>query len=667
MFSSIPLVVLHISLLSISFIYPVLATSSSFQPILTTYASSVYIENKALYILGGNTYNKNHNNAPHQSSSTSEQTFMIDLSVSWNTKNPTIRELACGPNGSSMPSTLSSDYKNWFVVSNDNKGYLYDIDSNNWTEVLTIKNRVKGGSTAVTDPTTGLIYILDSSFSTTTPSKNNNNKNKNVNIINNNIWTVNITTKTVDKLKIGNNARGLISSTTTWSQSKKSIISFGNAGTSNGGKLTTFSPITASWRDLTTTGDVPSMRIGGCLASTSCGSSVVYFGGFTNGQGKTTAYSNIYILNTTTMVWKKGPDASNVNRRGGASCAISNNQFIAWGGSNSENSDDIQNSVLVYNLKSNQWSSSYKSSSHSNLVNITATTSAVTTSVVSPTPSLSNSNSTSLSANASLYGSSGHVVLLVIVLLAVVLFAIGGLVFYCVRKERKASNRYADEYYGHDPASSLTLNAAAIEFVEDTRTISEKDELDYLSVSSSISRSASTGVGVGRGVGGGVVGVGVGVGAGEESEAVPVDDDCSTLNDEEGSIAYPLPVMIRPENNSSFVSVTLSHKHLSTISMPSQSQVFAFPLPPSPDTMTLDAIQQHLEKHAHVVKSITSDKQEFSVNEEGKRHSHVGMKCVKTPSNNILEICYFPRPLSQHATLYDVYETLASSPAIPVM
>ncbi|KAF9102840.1 hypothetical protein BGX27_010842 [Mortierella sp. AM989] len=545
--------------------------AQSFQPALTTDASSAFIENKALYILGGKAKN------PAQPS----ETFMIDLSVSWNTSSPVIKQLESGPIGSSMPSALSSDGKSWFVLSN-NAGYLYDTESNTWTTPITFKSRNNNirESTAVTDPTTGLIYILDSSSS------------------NNDIWSVDLQTNAAEKLKATTGVRGLTNSAAIWSESLKSLLSFGGE---SGSSMAAYDPI-KNWSNLTTTGDIPPMRKGGCFVSAHGGSSIVYFGGFGNGPK---SYHDIYILNATSMVWKRGPDVSDANRRGGASCAISNEQFIAWGGSNTNTT--THDDILIFNLKSNEWTPSYTSADDND-------------SSTSPTDADSQDDAPTdeLAEQEALTKENSRRMTAAVAVIATLSLMTIGLIFLCIR-ERKRLQKKRKLVNDPEHQSSLTANAAS--FAGSTRSgKSKKDELDWLTISSA--------------------------------------DDNATLND---GPRYPAMA----HSNDSYWSITLpQNKRPQRQNEHSQNDVFAFPVPPASSSQ-VNLLEPTIENQAAAAAAsasaaATTPKSITSCSEHN-RHSHVGMKTVTTNSNNILEICYFPRPISQHAKLHDVYDSVGAT------
>ncbi|KAF9352576.1 hypothetical protein BGX34_012079 [Mortierella sp. NVP85] len=89
----------------------------------------------------------------------------------------------------------------------------------------------------------------------------------------------------------------------------------------------------------------------------SSGSKVVLFGGYSvNPHG---TMSDIFIPDAATLTWKNGTSGGAV--RPGAACAISGDYFIAWGADTGNFSERItrENVTTVYNLKTDQWTTTY--------------------------------------------------------------------------------------------------------------------------------------------------------------------------------------------------------------------------------------------------------------------------------------------------------------------
>jgi hypothetical protein len=126
-----------------------LVHAQSFKPNLTTQPGNAFVDGKALYILNGRTMD----------GLAAQQTFMIDLSVSWNTDDPAYRVLSQGPGGSWLPTAMSADGQKLFTLANG-VGHTFDIRSNQWNQIFTYTGAGGiSGHDAATDPVTGKIYI----------------------------------------------------------------------------------------------------------------------------------------------------------------------------------------------------------------------------------------------------------------------------------------------------------------------------------------------------------------------------------------------------------------------------------------------------------------------------------------------------------------------------
>ncbi|KAF9993903.1 hypothetical protein BGZ65_010514, partial [Modicella reniformis] len=110
------------------------------------------------------------------------------------------------------------------------------------------------------------------------------------------------------------------------------------------------------WVDLAQVvkGPVPAARSFACFVPASGGSKMIVFGGFT--KGRASVLPDIYILDVATMTWTKGANLGLKDQRAEAACAVSNDQFISWGG---RATGEPLNSTIVYNIKTNQWTSAY--------------------------------------------------------------------------------------------------------------------------------------------------------------------------------------------------------------------------------------------------------------------------------------------------------------------
>jgi len=102
---------------------------------------------QALYVIGGNfSLGRMHH-----------QAFVLDLSVSWNTDNPVVRQLQDAPKVPDAACTMFNNGEDLFLLSMGT-GYIYNIKSDSW-KVLQNNNFIDGAYIKMaTDPESGIIY-----------------------------------------------------------------------------------------------------------------------------------------------------------------------------------------------------------------------------------------------------------------------------------------------------------------------------------------------------------------------------------------------------------------------------------------------------------------------------------------------------------------------------
>ncbi|KAG0237263.1 hypothetical protein B0O80DRAFT_440523 [Mortierella sp. GBAus27b] len=312
-----------------------LSISYAFQPTTTWGSTSSFADNRALYISGGST--------AVQGDSTTTQTFMIDLSVSWSVGAPVYKQLPDGPASFSATGALSPDAKEWLVMLNDT-GYIYNVDGSSWSSPLTNSNFTRNRLSAATDPDTGIVYIPNG-------IRDASGKNR--------LLAIDVAKRTINTIPMFQNlSTSAISAS--WSQAIGSLVITG--GPTNG--LYTYNP-TKGWSDLSKTvkGNIPTSRVGSCFAPVSGGAKLVYFGG--NDQTGKATLNDIYMLDVGSMTWKRGPSVEVVNGRTASSCGVSNGFFIAWGGLQTINgtSSFPADTTIVYDMTNEKWTSTYFASS----------------------------------------------------------------------------------------------------------------------------------------------------------------------------------------------------------------------------------------------------------------------------------------------------------------
>jgi len=295
----------------------------SYQPYLTVQSASTFADGKALYVLGGNTVQKE----------TSRQTFMIDLSISWHKSRPIYKELPLVAACYSCPAAISCDGQRWFVFA-DRMGYAFDTRSNTWTQILTY-NDGELGDGAATDLTTGKVFIPMRIWNSMDQS----------------IFMMIVNSE--DNTYMIDNATSVDHGGTygiTWNALLNKVLFVNKYGMHS-------YTLEEGWKNFTRPPGLKATQ-DYCLVSSSSGSKVVLFGGYSENTNATVG--DMFILDTVTLTWKNGTSGGPVRRN--AACAISSDYFIAWGGDMGNAVDNIippLDLTIVYDLKTNKWTSDY--------------------------------------------------------------------------------------------------------------------------------------------------------------------------------------------------------------------------------------------------------------------------------------------------------------------
>lgn len=312
------------TLLSISILS--VYAQSSFQPTIATRAASAFIDGRGLYISSG----------IKPPRSVSQQTFMIDLSVSWNTGAPAYKALSTGPAQNNSASAISADGKKWFTLA-AGVGQVYDMSTDKWTVIFANKAMEKlWGRGAATDPTTGLVYIpfaypnSDGTFS---------------------MLKVDLEDGSISRDNSTRTLPNPAQYAVAWSTPLRSLVYVMEGG------MYTYNSING-WKNFTTSPKF-TLPMGSCLVAANGGSQMVLFGGYSKATNVT--LSNIYILDVATSTWTIGPSAPISDRRQTPACAVSNDHFIAWGGDTIVGTEVVAptNLTVVYNLRTSTWTTEY--------------------------------------------------------------------------------------------------------------------------------------------------------------------------------------------------------------------------------------------------------------------------------------------------------------------
>jgi len=300
--------------------------AQSFTPVLTVQPGNSFIEGKGLYVLGGGTV----------AGTLSSQTFMIDLSVSWNTTSPTYKSLPTGPFSNWFPSAISADERKWFVLIRG-QGYVFDFQSNQWNIIFNYPDSSgTNGWSAATDPVTGKVFIPYAY------KRADNTKGMLIVDLQTNNYTTDSSFHPLSDERTYSVA---------WNAKLKSLLLVSDRAMYTYGISDGWKPFGGPQGLVATNGY--------CMASSSSGSKVVLFGGYASSLNATVG--DIFILDVPTLKWKKGTSTPPRDVRRSPACALSNDYFVVWGGDTGNWQPVIpaDNTMLVYDLETDKWVPEY--------------------------------------------------------------------------------------------------------------------------------------------------------------------------------------------------------------------------------------------------------------------------------------------------------------------
>jgi len=369
--------------------------AQSFRPAPTYKACSAFAEGQGLYVIGGS-----------GQANSSSQSFMLDLSVSWNVSAPAFKDLSPtrGPKVEMGGCAMTNNGGDLFVLTTG-AGYIYNVASNSWKPFPNPNFSELVWGLSATDPATGVIYFSNSGTD----------------------WTGNIVTIAVDlkTSKVTTSAFHEIdtdgSQAAAWSAPSKGMIVFAGIFDPivlNPAKVNTTSK---GWSTLPTTGMNDFTVLWNCAVPAYNGTKIVLFG---DDRAST---SFVYFFDTAKRSWKKGLTTPSLLE--GSACGVTGDQFIIWGGKVNEKPTD---KMLVYNMKTNKWVTSYTAPPR----NTTATTT-----TLGSGPSQTSTSVPSETQETSADSSSNEIkYVIIIVVVAAVLMAILGFMFAYFQRTKRSNS-----------------------------------------------------------------------------------------------------------------------------------------------------------------------------------------------------------------------------------
>ncbi|KAG0373510.1 hypothetical protein BGX24_011614 [Mortierella sp. AD032] len=270
----------------------------------------------------------------------------LDLTLSWPGSRPIWHRLTGGPRQFIYPAAISPDGQTLiaFLVG-PSFAMRYNVATDHWTpsQIKPAQPKLQGVG-AVTDPSTGLVYLA-AGFTGNRDG---------MSVYDFKVDTMN-TTFLLPRQNIAFESRAYYANV--WSNYRNTVFYFGGYNTTfdriaTNNVLTEFDPITSTMSTVVATGPSPPMRADHCMASNDDGTLIVIYGGRIQGR----MYANdIYIYNVITHTWQAGPPGM---FRVYTACTIAGNQLLVWGGVD-ENTKVVDSTVLVFNIDTMTWTDHY--------------------------------------------------------------------------------------------------------------------------------------------------------------------------------------------------------------------------------------------------------------------------------------------------------------------
>ncbi|KAF9584827.1 hypothetical protein BGW38_005024 [Lunasporangiospora selenospora] len=226
---------------------------------------------------------------------------------------------------------------------------LYNVSSNQWyPSTARVTNGFEKLVTAVTDPTTGLIYVAGATNNGTQM------------VVYNPVQdSVNLLFTPIQGVRSWTLYRAV------WSPRTNSILYHGGEhreGPSRySNSIVQYTPAKDEWKVMETTGSPPPERVDFCMAIDEEGSRLVVFAG-RNAKITTDLLRDIFILNLKTWVWTQGRPYPHEERLYHV-CTIVGSTFFSWAGEDSRGT--VARPAILYDLNTLEYPDTFDPNSSS--------------------------------------------------------------------------------------------------------------------------------------------------------------------------------------------------------------------------------------------------------------------------------------------------------------
>ncbi|KAF9201005.1 hypothetical protein BGZ49_008767 [Haplosporangium sp. Z 27] len=313
-----------------------LRISAAQTPIFTSASAYTCVGESTLYVHGGQS----------TQSSTVNQLFALDLTQPWTTSSPSWKNLTTSESPADYQHTMttSSDQKSLIVWGYKTGLSTYSLLAQNWTIDTPSpdpSDHQHSLLSAVTDPTSGVVYIPSGASNGTA------------------MMTYNpATNQGVSQLMPSQLAGSIVVNYgVALSRKYNSLFMYGgqsfNTRSVYFNSLFQYSLASGSWKVVNTTGTSPGNLIQFCMAPAYNGSKIVVFGGYTSaGSGS----SDVFVLNVDSMNWTRGKSLDISLSRYQTACGVAGDNLVIWGGITTL---PIANTTLIYNFNEDQWTTTF--------------------------------------------------------------------------------------------------------------------------------------------------------------------------------------------------------------------------------------------------------------------------------------------------------------------
>ncbi|KAG0376343.1 hypothetical protein BGX24_007888, partial [Mortierella sp. AD032] len=244
----------------------------------------------------------------------------------------------------------------------------FNLQTGVWTHLTTTPAPYVGleGHTAVSHPTTGLVYVMGGFYNNNTGTGTGNNNTNMIRVAN--LLTVfdPKTAKVVNRIE-ATDANNMTGASAVWSSRRRTVLMFEGSRAVGTGDVSgivqtaavkEYDTASGQWKTFETKGSFPTRRLDACVVESDDGAKIIYFGGAVDAN---VFLNTIHILDVDSGQWTLGQPAP-TGTRSQMACAYHSGFFVAFGGmttttSSKNQMEDVMytSQPIVYDVNKNLW------------------------------------------------------------------------------------------------------------------------------------------------------------------------------------------------------------------------------------------------------------------------------------------------------------------------